>query len=514
MEKILRKPFVSYGFWLAFATFFTGASGLVYEYLLSTTSSYINGNSVEQFSLTIALMLFAMGLAGFLQKKVSDSYLIEKFVILEVLLSLLGGFSVVITYFSFAYLENYELIYYLTAFTIGLLIGFEIPLVMRINEKFVPVLKDNLSYIYSADYVGAFVGALLWVFVILKHFTLIQAGFVVAVSNLIVAGFTYLAFRKEDRVKSLILLFLVIGLVANGIGFLSSHWIEKHIYKPLFNQPVIFHKTTRYQDITITKNKKTGEIRLYLNGNLQFCSSDEMVYHELLVHPAMALAGKRKNILILGGGDGLALREVLKYREVKQVTLVDLDPEMIRIAKGKPLVNLNRGSFFSEKVKVINMDADLFAKENVGKKHYDVIIVDLPDPSTVELAKLYSLGFYRKLYYLLNPDGIMVVQSTSPYFAPKAFKCIEKTIKKAGFSVLPYHYDVPSFGDWGFIIGYKFSSKKFKYRLNHINFPVSTRFLTEKVFYSSLAFGKNWINAEKVKVNTVFNPVILKYYND
>ncbi|MEO2068379.1 MAG: polyamine aminopropyltransferase [Desulfurobacteriaceae bacterium] len=511
----------SLALWLSLSIFMTGASGLIYEYLLSTTSSYIMGSSIEQFSITIALMLLFMGLAGYYQKNISDRNLIEKFIVVESVLSLVGGLSVVITYFSFAYLENYELIYYLTASFIGFLIGLEIPIVLRINEKYIKKLSENISFIYSADYVGAFVGALVWVYIILRHFSLVQAGFITSAANLLVAVITLFVFERKKGIQYKKVIYLLVALVflIDIAGFTLSRKIEKFLQRPLYNQPVIFHERTKYQDIAITRNKKTGEIRLYINGNLQFSSADEKIYHELLVHPAMNLAGNRKNVLVLGGGDGLVAREILKYSNVN-ITLVDLDREMIEIAKREPLVEINRGSFLNDRVKVINTDADVFLVELLKRgirEKYDVVIVDLPDPSTVELAKLYSVEFYRKLFYLLRSDGIMAVQSTSPYFAPDAFTCIEKTIEKAGFNILPYHYDVPSFGDWGFVIAYKFSKEELDKKIKEVNFnTVNLEVLTKEMFLASLVFPKGWIKTKKkeIEVNSIFSPVIVHYYND
>jgi len=285
----------------------------------------------------------------------------------------------------------------------------------------------------------------------------------------------------------------------------------------MFKDPVIYHKRTKYQDITITKNVKNGELRLYINGNLQFCSTDERLYHELLVHPPVALLNDLKNVLVLGGGDGLAVRELLKYGDIN-ITLVELDKGMIEIAKEKPLSILNENAFYSKNVKVINSDAFTYLDKLIkSKKKFDLVIVDFPDPSNINLAKLYSLEFYKKIYKILDFNGIVSIQATSPYFASKTYLCIDKTLKEAGFNTLKFHYDIPSFGDWGFILAYKRRKDLIENKLKNFSLKtLDTYFLTNDLFKASLIFPKNWLKySEKdVKVNTIFNPVIIKYYNE
>ncbi len=503
--------------WLSLSILSTGASGLIYEYLLSTVSSYIIGNSIEQFSITIALMLFFMGVAGYIQKNISDTNLILKFIGIEITLSFIGALSVLIVYYGYIYSANFYLIYYTLSAFIGFLIGLEIPIVLRINEKFTQKLKENISFIYSADFIGAFIGALVWVFVLLKFFSIIQIGFLTSLINILVALGTFLVFYKKiSKNLKLIVFSLFLSIIAMDIlGVIFHKKLERNIYKSLFEDPVIFHKKTVYQDIVITQNPVNKEYRLYLNGNLQFCSTDEALYHELLVHPAFSLKDSVKNVLIIGGGDGLALREVLKY-PVKKVILVDLDKDMINVAKIYPLAKINQNSFFSKNVKVVNSDAYSFLDTLIKKKtKFDIIIVDLPDPSNINLAKLYSVEFYRKLYFILEFNGILTIQATSPFFAPNTFSCIKKSLKTAKFNILPYHYDIPSFGDWGFIIAYKYKRAKMVHNIQNFHLNIDNlKYLTDELFKSSLVFPKNWIrvNEKTIEANSIFNPVIIDYY--
>ena len=462
-------------------------------------------------------MLFFMGIAGYFQKNISDYNLVLKFISIEITLSFIGALSVLIVYYAYIYSANFYLIYYTLSAFIGFLIGLEIPIVLRINEKYTQKLKENISFIYSADFIGAFIGALVWVFILLKFFSIIQIGFLASLINILVALGTFLVFYKNLSKKLKILtFFLFLSIISMDIlGIIFHKKLEINIYKSLFEDPVIFHKKTVYQDIVITQNPVNKEIRLYLNGNLQFCSTDEALYHELLVHPAFSLKDDVKNVLIIGGGDGLALREVLKY-PVKKVVLVDLDKDMIDVAKKYPLARINHNSFFNKKVKVVNSDAysylDVLIK---SKTRFDIIIVDLPDPSNINLAKLYSVEFYRKLYFILDFDGIITIQATSPFFAPNTFSCIKKSLKTAKFNILPYHYDIPSFGDWGFILAYKHKTDKMFKNLQNFDLKIDNlHFLTKELFKSSLIFPKNWIriDGKTIEANSIFNPVIIDYY--
>jgi spermidine synthase len=357
-----------------------------------------------------------------------------------------------------------------------------------------------------------------------------------------------------------------ITLFALVYGYLNNREWQVKIEQPLYDDPIVYSRASQYQHITITHYKPLDEIRLFLNGNLQLCSTDEVRYHEPLVHPAMALAKVKSRVLILGGGDGCALREVLKYKTVKEVMLVDLDPAMTTLAATHPLlVRMNQNAFKDARntilsakgvtpgpdrqlymntpknrrrdqissdsaapggasrgtvsnqhladVKVMNIDADKFLEKIPG--YWDVIIVDMPDPSTPELAKLYSREFYKKIKQHLSQNGIMVVQSTSPYLAKESFLCIGRTIENAGFTILPFHENVPSFGDWGWHLAWHpgIQKRKIMDRIKTLSFSVETRFLTPELFKGELAFGRGVLETDRQEINTILYPVLLTIYN-
>jgi len=524
-------------FFFALSMFFTGASGLVNEYVLSTVSTYILGNSIEQFSITIAVMLGFMGLGGFVQKFISDRNLISKFLTLEFSLAIFGGFAPLAIYASFVYFEDhFILIQYFFISIIGFLVGFEIPFIIRINESYSDNLKKNLSVIMSADYIGSLVGAFVWVYLLLPYIPLTKISFIISGVNLVVAIITVL--YLERNWKTYLFSFIAVALLS--VGYAYSDKISINLEQKLYKDKVLYSTTTKYQHLVITKNSKVNDIRLYINGNTQFSSLDENIYHENLVHPIMSLVKNHKNVLVLGGGDGMAVREIKKYNDVNSISLIDLDPAMVQLAKTNPILSkLNHHSFdnvkvykpsflvdsderkdiFKDKkylasVNVYHIDADKMLHNIMNKGiKWDVIIIDFPDPSTVELAKLYSREFYLKIKKILAPGGMFVVQSTSPYHAKESYLCIGRTIQAAGFDTLAYHDNVPSFGDWGWWIGWNPDDKRdISHDINHIKFDINTTYLTENKFKSNTFFGKGWLTAKHNDINTLMFPKLLDLY--
>jgi spermidine synthase len=234
-----------------------------------------------------------------------------------------------------------------------------------------------------------------------------------------------------------------------GVGMAEARQITATAEDNIYADEIIFARDTRYQHLVLTRFK--DDLRLFLNSHLQFSSRDEYRYHEALVHPGLAAVPVPRRVLILGGGDGLAVREVLKYPQVESITLVDLDPEMTRIFSSNPmLTNLNNKSLISPRVHVINADAFPWVDSNADS--FDFIVIDFPDPTNYSLGKLYTTAFYRAAARHLSAQGLMVVQSTSPMFARDSFWCIAQTLKQANLQTYPYHVYVPSFGEWGFIL--------------------------------------------------------------
>jgi len=534
--------------------FASGACGIILEYIQASLASMILGNAFEQWAMVIGLMMFWMGFGSLIQAQISKSRLIMAFIGIEIALALAGGFSPSLTYLSYGYTAHYSLVLYFFVSLIGILIGLEIPVIIRINNDFSNELSTNLGNILSADYIGSLAGALIYVFVLLRFFPITQAAFLTAGMNFFLAFATFAYFTRKKLIpKSKILaLIMAATLCAVVYGYLNNlDWQVKN-EQPLYDDPIAYAKTSQYQHIVITHYEPLDETRLFLNGNLQLCSIDEARYHESLVHPPMSLAPVRDRVLILGGGDGAALREVLKYKDLKEITLVDLDPAMTKLAATHPLLTRMNKNAFSDarvshisaqgitpgparqiylpgpdkrrpgkkappqhlaEVRVMNLDADKFMDQVKG--FWDVIIVDMPDPSTPELTKLYSRQFYRKIKRHLSENGVMAVQSTSPYLAKESFLCIGRTLNAAGFSTLPYHENVPSFGDWGWYLCTRptIDKNKLNDRIDTLKFSVATQYLTPKVFQSQMVFGKGMLTTQHKEINTLLFPVLLTLYN-
>ena len=536
--------------------FSTGASGLVNEYVLATLTTYILGNSIEQFSIVIASMMLMMGISGFVQSRMSDNNLIYKFIGVEVVMAVMGGFAPLAIYGAFAYFDyHFAVVHYFFVLSVGFLIGFEIPIVMRIINQQKISLKTNLAIVYAMDYVGAFVGAIIWVKVLLKFYPLTEISFIVAGFNFAVALVTVTYFMMSGLIThrvttAIVMLMTVLFLV---IGYLNNRDISDLFEQRFYDDPIIHKTTTKYQHIVLTENKQLGDVRLYINGNTQFSSLDEKRYHDLLVHPVMSIANKPEHALILGGGDGLALRELLKYKNLKSITLVDLDPDMIKLASENPqLRKLNKDAFQDARlhirppnnvtsvnvkgvyldskdslikntpaewvatVDVYSIDADQFIRTK-NEQRWDVVIIDFPDPSSVELSKLYSQQFYRQLRGHLSNNAFVSVQSTSPYHAKESFLAIGQTLKSAGFNILPYRQNIPSFGDWGFHLAWASgdTEQTIKNALKKVsNFSVKTDYVTPELMLASLAFGKGELTAKTNCVNTIMFPCLLTNYTN
>jgi spermidine synthase len=427
--------------------------GLGYELISSTLSSYLLGDSVLQFSSVIGCYLFAMGVGSWLAKFVDDDDVLDRFVDIELLVGLLGGLSAAMLFGVFAWLSApFRAALYAVVLVLGILIGMEIPLVMRAFQQRRQAFRHTVSDVLSFDYLGSLAVSLLFPLVLAPRLGLLRTGFLFGILNALVALWTTHTFRAEisNVPGKLARAALVISLLAAGFALSErlTHWAEHGLY----GDETILSETTPYQRIVLTQWH--DDMRLYLNGNLQFSSRDEHRYHEALIHPTLEALPWARHVLVLGGGDGLAVREILKHRNIESVTLVDLDPAMTTLfSNSAPLVKLNQGSLKDPRVHVINDDAVRWLESNA--EVFDAIVVDFPDPTNFGLGRLYSVPVYRMLSRHLSENGYAVIQSTSPYFAPHAYWTIVDTLREAGFNTWPYHCYVPSFGDWGFVIAGK-----------------------------------------------------------
>ncbi|MEQ1646383.1 MAG: polyamine aminopropyltransferase, partial [Pyrinomonadaceae bacterium] len=416
-----------------------------YELLAATVSSYVLGDSVTQFSFIIGVYLFAMGVGSYLSRFI-DKNVAEKFIDIELAVAVVGGFSAPLLFLTFAYVTYFGMILYSMVFVIGTLVGLEIPLLMRILQDKLD-FKELVSRVLALDYVGALVASLLFPIFLVPKLGLNRTSLLFGMLNAAVGIWaTWLLEPLLTKRKMTILRvkgFIVIVLLA--IALIKADSLTTLAEDGLFVDNIVYAKSSAYQRIVVTRGK-TGHA-LFLNGNLQFSSFDEYRYHEALVHPAFAAyAGEPKRILVLGGGDGLALREILKYKSVETVDLVDLDPMMTGLSKAFPtLGELNKHAFDDPRVTVYNGDAFVWLDNN-EKPPFDIAIVDFPDPNNFALGKLYSTRFYNLLKQKLKPESAVVIQTTSPLIARKSFWSVMKTLEASGFYVKPFQTTVPSFG--------------------------------------------------------------------
>jgi spermidine synthase len=432
---------------LFLSVFLIAACGLIYELIAGALASYLLGDSVLQFSTVIGTYLFAMGIGSWLSKYLARG-LVARFIYIELMVGLVGGFSSTLLFLAFAWTDSFRFLLYALVLVIGILVGLEIPLLMRIlKERF--QFHDLVSHVLTFDYLGALGASLLFPLILVPRLGLVRSALLFGIINAGVALWSTFLFRNSlGRPLHLrILGGIVLALLTAGM--FRADTIASVADDNLYADEVIFARNTRYQRIVLTKWK--DDLRLFLSSHLQFSSRDEYRYHEALVHPGLAALPGARKVLVLGGGDGLAVREILKYPSVEQVTLVDLDPEMTKLfSTNSVLVKLNEGSLKAAKVRVVNDDA--FPWLDRSDEMYDFVVVDFPDPTNYSLGKLYTTAFYRLLAKHVSVNGFIVVQSTSPLFARQSYWCIVNTMKQAGLKTFPYHVYVPSFGEWGFVL--------------------------------------------------------------
>ncbi len=531
------------------------ACGLIYEYLLAHYAGRILGAVESTIYIMIGLMIVAMGVGAFAAKWVKNPF--AGFAGLEVAIGFFGGCSVLIMASAMALSYTLPvwlqavyglhpsvtvdggvvnvlqkaafLVPFLCGFLLGMMIGMEIPLIARIREiVHEQHLPHNTGTIYGADYVGAGIGAAIWVLVCLKIPIMMAAVGTAAVNALV--GILFL-WRYQSHIKKPLKLWMahaVLLLVLLMLAIGGVRWVTA-MNNTLFKDKVVFTRITPYQHLALTE-RYVGRglpklLSLYINGRLQFSSSDETIYHSYLTYPAMLASARHDRILVIGGGDGMALRELLRWSP-RSITLVDLDAEMIRLFSGKDktapqeirdtLLALNEKSFLDPRVHIITGDAFIEVEKLIStRQHYDTIIVDLPDPSHPDLNKLYSDYFYQRLKTLLSGDGAIVIQSTSPYHAKKAFLSIGKTLEAAGFKAEQYHANVPTFGEWGWTIGVPRGQSALHRIQQAPGMPVPNGWLSRPLIEAAFVFPPHFFqHRQEIKINHLGSHQLYQYHYD
>lgn len=482
--------------------------GLIYELLAGTLASYVLGDSVTQFSFVIGVYLSAMGVGAWLSRYIED-HLARYFIEIELGLALLGGISAPVLFLAFSWIDWFRPLLLGMVFAIGVLVGLELPLLMRILKEHLD-FSDLVSRVLTFDYIGALLASLLFPIFFVPYLGLVRTSLVFGILNALVGWWSTFLLRPLLSSKGLdhlrwrafaVLILLIVGL-------LKADQLTTFAEENVLGGSIVHSTQSSYQRIAITR--KGSAFQLYLNGHLQFNSSDEYRYHEALVHPAMLGRLPAKNILILGGGDGLAVRECLKYPSVETLCLVDLDPAMTGLSdRFEPLKQLNQSAFSDPRVTVVNEDA--FVWIGIPGPKYDAVIIDFPDPSNYSIGKLYTTRFFRMLKERLRESSLVSIQCTSPLVAPKSYWCILRTMEASGLHVRPYHATVPSFGVWGYALA----------SLSALDSPpllldpevMDLRFLNNDVLQNLFQLPAD-IRRVEADINRLDNQALVRYYDE
>ncbi|MCP3030568.1 polyamine aminopropyltransferase [Halobacillus sp. A1] len=487
--------------------------GIIFEVLFGALGSYILGDGVKQYTITISLFLTGMGIGASISEKVMKQ-LIVTFIWIEFMVAFIGGFSSFMMFGMTAYAPDGTdaLFLYMVTFTIGALTGLELPILIRKANEIGVELSRSTARVLFSDYAGGLIGGLLFAFYLRPQMGMVKSAFLVGCINLAVAAIVLYLFRSEiKRMAVHVSAAVFIGVLLIG-GLFFGEEVAFSFEQKLYKDPIVHSEESNYQKVILTRDQ--DDTRLFLDGSLQFSSIDEHRYHETLVLPAMEAAEQKESVLILGGGDGIAAHEVLRYEEVDHVSLVDLDPAVTDLAaNNRHLRELNHGALGDERVEVINEDAFQFLEES--NDLYDVVIIDLPDPNNESLNKLYTREFYSLVRNHLTPEGVSMIQGTSPVFAREVYWTIDTTIRDTGLYVENFHVDIPSFGNWGFLM-----ASREPVAVEDIEITKDTEFLTDELLQSMTVFGKDEDreivnrNGESVSLspNTLIHPNLIQKY--
>lgn len=476
--------------------------GILYELLIWTLSSYLIWNSVQQFSFVIGFFMSWMWIWAYFSRFLEKNNL-KNFFLIELILSIVWASSVILLKFSYIYFVNYsfsfQIIYFLITLSIWTFVWMEIPLVASIYKKLNLSSKSIVSDIFTFDYIWWLIASLIFPLFLLPVLWLYNISIFVWSINLFVA-ICYLFYLKKKGIteisfkKYFTFIFLVICYFVSLL-FLNIK-IENIYLQHFYKEPILQTFESPYQQIVLTK--RWDDFRMYLNWNLQFLSLDERIYHEALIdRPLWNIPNREISALVLGGWDWLAVRNLLKNPNVSSITLVDLDPKVLEIAKTEEnLLALNEWSLLNPKVKIYTQDAFQFIINT--KEKFDFIVADFPDPRDTSIAKLYSKEFYTWVLWTLKEHWVFVTQASNAFFSNKVLFSTEKTISSVFWSALAYHRYLPSFWDWWFVVAKKnwtIDKKALCWESNCFHF--------EKVYLE-------W--TQNLSINTLAEPRMIDYY--
>lgn len=443
------------------SVFVCAACGLVYELELVAVASSLVGDSVTQASVVLSVMVFAMGVGSLLAKRL-PCHAAAGFGYVEALLALVGGGSAMALYACFAWLGEARIALVVISFTIGVLVGAEMPLLMTLIQR---IRRQDaggaLADLFAADYVGALVGGLTFPFLLLPLLGQLTGALLTGVVNVLAGGLVVQwLFRHElpPRVRRHLLSASggTLALLLAGSAFVAP--FEGAARRAVYGGDIRVAVRTDEQELVLTGGatrtewSDAGELRFFQDGRLSVRGRQAHAANRAFVRPAMA--GPHARVLVLGGGDGLALREVLRRPGVERVTLVDQDPGVARLARRDPgLRALNDGALDDPRVRVESADPFRWLRQRAGSgprgpagtgptraggRGYDVIVAALPEPRVAAGAKLYSQEFYGLAARALNHQGRLAVRTGPPGARPRDFWTVDATLRAAGLSTCPY----------------------------------------------------------------------------
>lgn len=484
------------------------ACGIIYELALLTLSASLDGGGIVATSLIVAGYIAALGVGALLAKPLL-AHAALGFIAVEALLGVVGGLSAAALYVVFAFLDGSVGSTWVLAVStalIGGLVGAEVPLLMTLLQRGRTAgpadAGRTLANLNAADYLGALLGGLVWPFLLLPQLGMIRGAAATGMINLAAAAVVAIFLLRQvvsARQLALALCALAAALALLATLLLRSADVETTSRQRLYADPIIAYRHTPYQEIVVTR--RGDDTRLYLDGGLQFSTRDEYRYTESLVYPA--LGNGARSVLVLGGGDGLAARELLRQPGISRIVQVELDPAVIDIAR-TTLRAANGGSLDNPRVRVLTGDAMAWLR-GPNPDRFDAVIVDLPDPDTPVLGRLYSTEFYALAARALAPGGLLVVQAGSPFSTPTAYWRTVSTIRAAGYAVTPYHVHVPTFGDWGFVLAQRGDTPPAP-KVPPDAPPL--RFLDQRVLQAAVVFSGD-VGPRPLEPSTLDNPRIV-----
>lgn len=473
-------------------TFVVAFCSITYELLLAQTLATVLGNTVLRYSLTIGFYLAAMGIGAMLCDLKKDDKPLPRLFRVEVGLTIAGGISVIyihyldiIQKYLFAYspfmsshlfngITPVDILFFIFSqgiiILIGIYSGYEIPLLIQIGNE---SGKNVTNRVLGVDYFGSLAGSVLFPLILLPRLGIFAIAFLVALLNALASLVVATAGFKNKKIPAMMVAFLIFLL---GTGLFATDSIQQYFLKKFYfyrdistigdifspsstHRNRIEHRDSPYQGIDLVTDTLTSEEMeqyrrysnrlnehpgypddkwLFLNGSYQFYSLTDDLYHEYIVHIPIHLQEEvPRRVLILGGGDGLIARELLKYDDVELITQIELDGEVLRLAQNHPVLKvMNGGSLKDPRVEALTGDAFYFLRHN--REKYDAIFLDFPAPLDYSLSILYSREFYSLVRHALTEKGfaIMDMPGGDVNNTSSLFPVYYNTVHAAGFQTV------------------------------------------------------------------------------